>query len=832
MSLDAFSEMSRNLNHEIQPFSFDGEIKRFKTTQGKYPFWAIGREFEYKGNTQKIVKYGDWRNATVYTWRNYETKKQTPQFMQRQKEVLQEMLAKEKYETQKKNSDCKKKWKVKFKEASKSDRPHEYMLEKDLNDNYLAKVDSNNTLLIPVYDESGLVGCQLIFYSNQESKLVKRFTSGIKLSGSFCPFGKIKDAEHIYVSEGFSTAATIYEATNMPSVCAWNANNLYECIKTLRRINPKCKIIIGADNDTKKEAKKIGIKKAFFCKSKLSNVIIKIPKFEDFDSNNTDFNDLMQVSSIDEVKKQLEFSESDFTDIKLLGHDDDKYYYLNTQSMEFKALSVNQHNELHLMSMASQKYWGERYRFRKDKEGNETGYADIKYAIEKIFEEQRQVGWFNHQNIRGYGSWIDNGRIVINLGDKQIVDGEFVNEVKNSKYLYTTNFPMIIDWENPLKDEECKKIVDTFKLLNYKNPGDYIYLTGWLALAQIFNAVDWRFQLWITGNKGSGKTEILKMLSSLVFDSEIYQSITEASIRQHLKNNAMPMIVDEAEPNSIETRKRMNGVMEVIRQCSSRMNAKTIRGTASGTAIEYNINSLFCLASIQTYFPTQADVSRFFVIEMNSNANSDIRLWPTVQKKFDEIKGYAPRLFSRMVQSAPNLRYNISTIKDLIISSDWIRDPRQADQISCAMASYFALHSTEKICDDDMPFIMNMVSELNLGDSDYESDNTIEEAEKCFDAILQTYVPGGKYSVLSTINSIKEKPSLKFAHEDLASLGMRYFEKKKLLFVASNNIQLKRSLNDTMYCDYGKVLTRHNDFQKSSTTRINGRVTKGVFLNL
>ena len=832
MNQDPFSEISKNLNHEIPQFAMDGELKRFKDSKGKFPFWAIGRQWEYKGNMYSIIKYGDWRDSSTYTWKNYNIKDQSKQFVKKQRENLEEIVLKEKYETKKKNDKCIELWKPKFKLAKKTETIHEYLQSKSIKSNHIAKIDHNDTLMIPAYDQNGFTGVQLIYHSVENDRFVKRFSTGIKLKGSFCPIGKIKDAKYVYVAEGFATAATIYEATNIPTICAWNCNNMHSAIKTLRTINPKCRIIIAADKDTKKESKNIGIKKALFCKSRFSNIIIKIPEFEHFDSNNTDFNDLLINTNLKTIQFQLSFSDADFIEITLLGHDAKKYYYFNSQSLELKELSVNEHNELHLLSMAGQKYWGERYRFKLDNDGNETTFADFKYCVEKLFEEQRLIGFFNYQNIRGYGTWIDKGRTIVNLGDRQIVDNNFVETVPDSKYLYTSNYPMLIDWDNPLSDDECKKIIDLFKLLNYKNTGDYIYLTAFIAISQVFNAIDWRFQLWLTGSKGSGKTEIMKMMSKLIFDSEIYQSVTAASIRQYLGSDAIPMIIDEAEPNCQETKRRMDGVIELIRQCSSRMNTKMLRGTASGQVLEYNINSIFCLASIQTYLPTQADVSRFFTIEMNSNENSDIAVWLKIQAMFNEVENFAPRLFARMVKMIPVLKDNVKTIKELLVQSDLINDPRQADQIATAMASHFALISTNPITDDDFHVVLEMVKELNIGYSEYESDNEVDEAEKCFDAIFDTATQGRKITIGKTIELIKIDPVVKFYHNDLEFYGMKFFPEKDLLFISANNRQLKKELNDTMYHDFGKILKRHKDFIKYSNCRIGGRVSKGIYINV
>ena len=613
---------------------------------------------------------------------------------------------------------------------------------------------------------------------------------------------------------------------------AWSCNNFYGAIQTLRLINPRCKIIIATDLDVKKESRHISIKKAYQCKAKFSNILIKTPEFEHFDSNHTDFNDLLTVSDEETVKNQLAFKKSDFTEILLLGYNGTHYYYFNTQTLQLTSLTAAQHTKICLLAIANQQYWGERYRFKYDKEGNETSIADFDYCIEKMFEEQREMGIFCHQNIRGRGVWIDKERIIVNIGDKQIVDGTFLERVPDTNYLYTSQAPLSIDWNNPLTDQESQKIVNLFKKLNYKTPGGHVYLAGFVALSQIFNAIDWRFQLWVTGGRGSGKTEVLKMMSKLIFNSEIMQSLTAAGIRQYLMNDAMPMLIDEAEPNSYESRKRMDAIIELIRQCSSRSSTKSLRGTRDGQALEFNVNSIFCLSSIQPYLPTQADVSRFFVVEMQSGKNIDSTKWPEIQSLFYEIENFAPRLFARMVKLLPTIRKNIETIKNLISESEFITEPRLIDQTSSLLGSYFALETSEELCDANFDFIIETLRETQISASEYDQENDVDEAENCLDTILDIPTPRRDATIGKCIELISTGQDRSEHHEALEIFGMKYYPEKEFLFIPANNKSLKKELSDTMYHDYSRVLKRHKNFAVYKNAKINGRSTKGLFVRV
>jgi putative DNA primase/helicase len=53
----------------------------------------------------------------------------------------------------------------------------------------------------------------------------------------------------IYVAEGYSTAASVYEATGQCAVCAFDAGNLAPVVEGLRTAWPRAEIVIAADND-------------------------------------------------------------------------------------------------------------------------------------------------------------------------------------------------------------------------------------------------------------------------------------------------------------------------------------------------------------------------------------------------------------------------------------------------------------------------------------------------------------------------------------------------------------------------------------------------------
>lgn len=80
----------------------------------------------------------------------------------------------------------------------------------------------------------------------------KAFAKGTRLKGSF--FYLSQDTQNfdgavILVCEGYATGASLYEAAQLPTVCAMNAGNLSAVVESWSRRFPTAKFLLCADND-------------------------------------------------------------------------------------------------------------------------------------------------------------------------------------------------------------------------------------------------------------------------------------------------------------------------------------------------------------------------------------------------------------------------------------------------------------------------------------------------------------------------------------------------------------------------------------------------------
>lgn len=102
-------------------------------------------------------------------------------------------------------------------------------------------------LVIPLRDVEGtLHSLQFIGADGR-----KTFLSGGRKRGCYFAIGRPETA--LCICEGYATAASIFEATNHATACAFDAGNLEPVARALRGKFPHLRLILCADNDAETE---------------------------------------------------------------------------------------------------------------------------------------------------------------------------------------------------------------------------------------------------------------------------------------------------------------------------------------------------------------------------------------------------------------------------------------------------------------------------------------------------------------------------------------------------------------------------------------------------
>ena len=167
---------------------------------------------------------------------------------------------------------------------------------------------ADQCLLIPLRTADGLLATvQAILPEKLASGRDKDFLKGGAKSGAHFVIGDLHSSETVIIAEGYATAATLFEATGYPAVMAVDAGNLRPVAEILKKLHPKKRFIIAADNDRTTEGNP-GVKAATAA-AKAVKGIVAIPSFNsplEDDVAGTDFNDLAALFGLERVKEQVE----------------------------------------------------------------------------------------------------------------------------------------------------------------------------------------------------------------------------------------------------------------------------------------------------------------------------------------------------------------------------------------------------------------------------------------------------------------------------------------------------------------------------------------------
>ncbi len=161
--------------------------------------------------------------------------------------------------------------------------------------------------VVPVVDERGKIWSYQIINNDG----TKRMPKDARADGLFHLLRKPIDGELIGVAEGYATAATCMELSDIPTICSFSSENLPIVTALLLKLFPASPIIIFADNDRHLVAKgqpNIGVEKAKEAQRlALERISIAAPDFGDtpIAKDASDWNDLMRIVGKDIAEEQM-----------------------------------------------------------------------------------------------------------------------------------------------------------------------------------------------------------------------------------------------------------------------------------------------------------------------------------------------------------------------------------------------------------------------------------------------------------------------------------------------------------------------------------------------
>lgn len=310
---------------------------------------------------------------------------------------------------------------------------------------------------------------------------------------------------------------------------------------------------------------------------------------------------------------------------------------------------------------------------------SERGY-NIADARDALIEAASLRGNFAPESVRATGVWPG---AILNTGRQLSIKGRTHLLGPHDGHVYAAG--RALDVGKPASDQQAKAVVDLLKTLRWRDEASSTYLLGWLVLAPLAGMLQWRPNVWVCGESGSGKSWLMKhIVRPLLGSSALYVigDTTEAGIRQSLGAAALPVVFDEAEQDNVSAADRIERLLALMRT-TTQDGAEIIKGTTQHHSARFPLRTCFLLGSVVAGgLHRSADRSRITVLELLKDAGGV--QFPHVKAALAEVKIGAPEILARMLSLEAVLRGNIATCTEA--ATAFFGDSRTGDQIGTLLA--------------------------------------------------------------------------------------------------------------------------------------------------
>lgn len=227
--------------HKALEIREDGKLTRYRVLgdkAGSRNGWAVVYSHPIHSGA-----FGSWKTGAAHTWREATSKPQTPAERAELQRQLKAMQAAREAERDKVQAEARARAVKLWGRARPATNAHPYLQRKGIGAYGIRQM--RELLLIPARDSRG--DLQTLQFIGADG--AKRFLSGGRIAGCYCPIGRPVDS--LLICEGYATGATLYAATGRAVAVCFSAGNLQAVARALRVKFPRLRLILCADNDHK-----------------------------------------------------------------------------------------------------------------------------------------------------------------------------------------------------------------------------------------------------------------------------------------------------------------------------------------------------------------------------------------------------------------------------------------------------------------------------------------------------------------------------------------------------------------------------------------------------
>lgn len=270
-----------------------GRVARF-STNGKT---ADRSGWCYLFPDEQGAAFGCWRSGESHTWQAERDRPLNPaeraEFRRKAEQAKRQATEQREAEYLEAAQRARAQWEA----DTPAPASHAYLTRKRINPDGLrlcTEGDYAGWLVAPVHGPDGSVqSLQFIAHDG-----AKRFLSGGRMKGGHVWLGRPENgATALLLAEGWATAASLRQASGLPVCVAFNAGNLGDVARMVRKQYPAARLLICGDDDTQTPGNPGRTKATGAAQAVGAGVV--------FPSGGGDFNDMAQAQGLDAVKTHI-----------------------------------------------------------------------------------------------------------------------------------------------------------------------------------------------------------------------------------------------------------------------------------------------------------------------------------------------------------------------------------------------------------------------------------------------------------------------------------------------------------------------------------------------
>lgn len=334
-----------------------------------------------------------------------------------------------------------------------------------------------------------------------------------------------------------------------------------------------------------------------------------------------------------------------------------------------------------------------------DKKGRVTGFKAEEVRRDLYAACDRRGPWSMTDMVRGRGAWIaSTGEFVVHCGEWLWRGGRLEPTGEVGEHFYVRRPNAMLPAEKLDGDNPAVEIFKALRTWNFeRGDTDAMLLLGWIGVALMGAALDWRPSVFIVGDAGTGKSELVGkngLLRSILGRYMVATTnASEAGLYQVIGHDSLPIAIDEMEgEDGVEQAQK---IIKMARDAAS--GSVRIRGGADHKGVEFQAQSVFLFSAINPPPIPPASLSRLAVLQLKPLKSVSGRA-----PRLEAAATVGPRLLRRIVERWTDYPKIYEAYRDVLREAG--HDSRGQNTFGTFLAAGHLLLGDEGMSDLGLPF--------------------------------------------------------------------------------------------------------------------------------